>query len=399
MATTLLAAAFTLALSTTPAMAAGSDPGDGASDDGVYIGITGSTAGPSLVGLLPPTGPSAPTDLTYPTADPAGYTPVARDTAVLDAETLKPAGDTLQLYGVEANATPGANYEAVSRAAYGNVNAGFVATVVYNSYPSVSGIAAPGNFTAPEMIAATQAVIWWYTDGFVLSTSDPLHAAVAWMVTVFNGMGPTADDVTTPGLELTGPTDFVAPGELAGPFTVESDGATTHTVDAGPATMYRDAEGTKPVPAGDELPVGTPFWVGSDAAGAVDVTATSNVVTQPGQFYMSGDENQVLVSATDWTHSATITATIEFTDSSVTPTGSAPPATSAPSTATPSATTPSSRDAHTPGTAAPVDLALSGDDGPLIATLGGIALFALAAGAAVLIALRTGSSRSPGSDR
>ena len=98
-----------------------------------------------------------------------------------------------------------------------------------------------------QKAAAVQAAIWFFTDRFVLSTSDPLHDSVVAIVEHVLSQGPLSSR-RLPASRSPRPRERPR-WRVLGPFTVTTDAAHA-TVTAAGARMFSDAAGSLPIANG-----------------------------------------------------------------------------------------------------------------------------------------------------
>src|SRR6185369_2105579 len=94
-----------------------------------------------------------------------------------------------------------------------------------------------------QQAAAVQAAIWYFSDRYVLNTSDPLHNTVAAITAAVIAAGPLVQP-PAPSLTITPAVQGGSVGSAVGPFVVTSTAATTVAATGG--TMFSDAAGTVP---------------------------------------------------------------------------------------------------------------------------------------------------------
>jgi hypothetical protein len=192
---------------------------------------------------------------------------------------------------------------------------GYVAQLLTHYFPNTT---APTNLpNAADKAAAVQAAIWFFSDRYVLSTSDPLHDAVAAITdNVINNLGPLIEPppptLTISPSALSGPQ-----GTAVGPFTVNSKTTGVATVTAVGATMYADAAGNTPLPAGAVVRDGNSVWLRAAGAGGAVLQAEAQAVVPTGNVYLydgnSGpDPKQKLILAETATLSAKAFAAATF---------------------------------------------------------------------------------------
>ena len=195
-------------------------------------------------------------------------------------------------------------------------NVGYVARILNEYYPFVPSQPA-GLANTTEQAAAVQAAIWFFSDRYVLDTSDPLHATVAAIVAHIISEGP-ATAPPPPSLAIT-PTNAsgASTSAIVGPFTVTS-GVGSATVAATGADMFSDAAGTSPI--ANPGPVTTPaqIWLRSTGPTSAILQATAKTtVPQQNVYLYDGNtaglgDAQRLILALDSELTTTVTASAEF---------------------------------------------------------------------------------------
>jgi len=246
-------------------------------------------AGLTITGLQPPT-PITPDPLEpYPLgAEPIGYESVTTFAGAITVTSVSDPGLTAPAYCIDlrVDTAVGVGYEHGTWAGSEVPNLGYVSYVVNSFFPTTS---LPGDLANDDQrAAAVQAAIWYFTDGFVVSPSNPdIQGATAAIVIAAQAAGPVAEP-PAPNVTVT-PPDAAGPmGTAVGPFLVEAAGAAevAVTVPAGHA-MFSDASATAPVPSGSTVPTGTGLWITSEstAADQTVLSARAAVSVQRGQVY------------------------------------------------------------------------------------------------------------------
>ncbi len=260
----------------------------------------------------------------YPPANPAsGFT--ARDEGFAGIIFGKPASPanapTLNLYcfDILTNTNVGINYKLGTWNASNVPNVNYVAQVLNNFFPKTNE---PANLTnLNQKAAAVQAAIWFFSDRYVLNTSDTtLRPTVVNIVNEVIAKGP-AEPPTAPTVNIT-PTTISGTGAVLGPFTVTATGpATTASVVAIGANMFSDAAGTVPIAPNTVVASGTQIFLrraGPDPAAVLEATAVATVPqnnvylwdgTNPGH-----DDAQRLILAESSTLTTTVSANALFTE-------------------------------------------------------------------------------------
>ena len=193
-------------------------------------------------------------------------------------------------------------------------NEGYIARLLGDYYPNTEEPASLGS--SSEKAAAVQAAIWFFSDRFVVSTSDHVHAATVAIVNQVIAQGPLVEP-PPPSLTIS-PSHASGPAHgVLGPFTVSS-GTGNATVAVTGANMFSDAAGTVSIPNGATVPSGQQVWLRSTAGPAsvvLEATATATVPT--GNVYLydktgKANDAQKLILATTATLTTTVRASAEF---------------------------------------------------------------------------------------
>ena len=227
-------------------------------------------------------------------------------------------GATLSLYCIDINTLtyPGLGYQLGTWDASGVPNVGYVARLLNDYYPHTNEPASLSNVN--QKAAAVQAAIWFFSDRYVLSTSDPLYSAVVAIVDHVKSVGPLVEP-PPPSLSIT-PTTLSGTRAVLGPFTLNTDHAPA-TVTAAGGTMYSNPAGTTPLGDGTTatVPSGQQIWLrsaGGTTAAALQATSTAtvpsgNVYLYDGNTYGVNDA-QRLILAEEATLKTTVSANAEF---------------------------------------------------------------------------------------
>ena len=255
----------------------------------------------------------------YPEGNPVGVPVTGRFAGIIITEDAD--GGTGQMYCIDTavETQVGIGYVQGAWDESNVANIGYVNYVLNNYYPA--NPAAPAGLTANQQAAAVQAAIWYFTDGYVVNTSETvIRDAVEAIVADAQANGPLLEP-PAPNLTITPPSAAAPVGSPAGPFTVAAEGAAEVTVSV-PAgyTIYGDAAGTTPIPSGSAVASGTQVWVGGPPASTDPgvLSARASVTVQTGNVYLydQGDpgreDAQPLILAATTVLEATAEATAEF---------------------------------------------------------------------------------------
>ena len=202
-------------------------------------------------------------------------------------------------------------------------NVDYVGRLLNEYYPNKNE---PASLTdLNQRAAAVQAAIWFFTDRYVLNTSDPLRPTVVDIVDHIIKEGPLVEPVP-PSLTIT-PASVSGPaGSVLGPFTVNTNSGRHHHFRSGPdatvtatgGDMFSDSAGTVPILQGATVPSGTNIWVRSTGPSIVVLEATAEAVVPSGNVYLydgntSGvHDAQHLILAETGRLSTTVKAEAEF---------------------------------------------------------------------------------------
>ncbi len=193
-------------------------------------------------------------------------------------------------------------------------NIGYVARLLNSYYPQTNEPSTIADVN--QKAAAVQAAIWFFSDRYVLSTSDPLHNEVAAIVQAVITAGPIVQP-PPPTLTIT-PSNLAGPaGSVIGPFTVGLTPPGDVTVAATGGTMYSDASATTVIPDLSTVPGGTRIWVKSTGPPSVVIHATAKATVPSGNAYLY-DQNsglgdaQKLILSKEATLTTTVSASAQF---------------------------------------------------------------------------------------
>jgi len=282
--------------------------------------VTGWSPGQSVTGFI---GNSAfdPVTEGYPTSDPTGDPRFSRKDegfAGVIHGTPTGGGPTLNLYCIDINTdtTTGIGYALGTWDASNVMNVGYVARILNEYYPDTDE---PSSLTdLNQKAAAVQAAIWFFSDRYVLSTSDtPVRDATVAIVDRVIDEGPLVKP-PPPSLTIT-PPSISSPRKLVGPFTVATDAPGGATVDATGASMFTFVGG-KPmsIAPGATVSTGTKIWLRSSGPSQAVLQATSQATVPSGNVYLYSGNNpnvndaQRLILAQDTTLKTTVYATAQF---------------------------------------------------------------------------------------
>ena len=255
----------------------------------------------------------------YPPSNPTvGFTPKNEGFAGIIHGTPTGGGATLELYciDIETLTYNGIGYALGTWDAANVPNVGFVSRILSEFFPNTDE---PVGLTLlNRKAAAVQAAIWFFSDRYVLSTSDPLHDAVVAIVNQVKAEGPPPEQPLPPSLTVTPSLQDGPAGSPVGPFTVTTN-AGTATLTATGGTMFSDSAGTVPIAGGAAVPSGQKVWLRSAGGSSTAVLQARSQATVPtGNVYLYAGNNpgvneaQKLILAKSATLTTTVQATAQF---------------------------------------------------------------------------------------
>ncbi|MBO3094412.1 thioester domain-containing protein [Cellulomonas dongxiuzhuiae] len=257
----------------------------------LVIATPPNAVGQRLTGFLPPVGATFDPTAGYPSGNPTGYDPGNPSFAGTGRVAVEDTGEILPFYCVQSRVGTfsGLGYTNTTWAESNVQNTGYVARIVNSYYPVVpTEPAAAANDN--QRGAAVQAAIWFFTDGYIVSTADPVRPLVESIVAATLLAGPLAEP-SPPAIAITPASASGAAGALVGPLTVTAtatDGAPTDATLDIPAgvTAYSDAAGTVEVASGAPVASGTQIWLRGTTPGTVSLGATATVDVPAGTIYL-----------------------------------------------------------------------------------------------------------------
>ncbi len=280
--------------------------------------MSGTGNGQSVRGFIADSSnPFDPVKEGYPSSNPdTGFT--AKDEAFAGIIHAQPTDGSpeLDLYCIDIlTATYGGIGYTLGTWNSANVpNVDYVARLLDEYFPNKQEPAALTDLN--QRAAAVQAAVWFFTDRYVLNTSDPLHDEVVKIVDHIRSEGPLGEQ-PAPSLTIT-PSHVSGPAhKVLGPFTV----TTNHPPAAVTATggsMFSDAAGTVPIANGAMVPSGQKIWVRSTGPTVAVLEATSKATVPHGNVYLYDgytggvSDAQHLILAETATLKSTVQGTAEF---------------------------------------------------------------------------------------
>ncbi len=279
--------------------------------------------GQGVSGFLPnAANPFDPATDGYPASDPptgagSGWSRSNESFAGIIHATPPPGGEELSLYCIDiaTETRVGYGYALGTWDAANVPNVGYVARLLNEYYPHTDEPAALTDLN--QRAAAVQAAIWFFTDRYVVSTSDPLHAAVVAIVNDVLQQGPV--------IEPDPPSVAIDPasrdgGGVLGPFTVTTDHPPA-AVSATGADMFANAAATDAIANGDTVPSGQRIWLRAAPPGTAVLEAAARATVPRGNVFLYDgnthgvERAQKLILAETGVLFTTVRATAEFRES------------------------------------------------------------------------------------
>jgi hypothetical protein len=280
--------------------------------------MAGTGPGHLVIGFIGPVGSISDPSVPYPTSNPgAPFTPRVEGFAGIVLGDPG-AGPDVHLYciNIRSSTFTGVGYDLGTWDAANVANVGYVAQLLNNYYPTVPN--QPALPAEADRAAAVQAAIWYFSDNYVVNTSDPLHDTVAAIVNNVIALGPLVNP-PPPNLQIDPATDSGPVDSLVGPYTIVSPQEPA-VVNATGGAMFTDASGTTPIANGTSVPDGTQIWLRRATLGSVTITAQATAVVPGGNVYLYShnlvgiDDAQKLILAESGEVSTTVDATADFFD-------------------------------------------------------------------------------------
>lgn len=277
-------------------------------------------AGQSVRGFIPnAANPFDPVADGYPASNPptnpgSGWSTLNEGFAGIIHAKPPEGGEELSLYCIDISTGTNVGYGyALGTWDAGNVpNVGYVARLLNRYYPHTDQ---PASLTdLKQRAAAVQAAIWFFTDRYVLNTSDPLRPTVVAIVDDILAAGPVVEpDPPSVGID---PASRSGSGVL-GPFTVTTDQPPAEVAASG-ADMFADAKATEPISNGDRVPSGQRIWLRSSSPGTAVLEASARATVPRGNVFLYDgniggvEDAQKLILAETGVLNTTVRATAEF---------------------------------------------------------------------------------------
>jgi Thioester domain len=222
----------------------------------------------------------------YPASNPTtGFTPLSEGFAgIIHAHPAEATEPVFSLYCIDilTPTFPGIGYGIGAWDSADVPNVGYVARVLEEYYPHTDQPAALTDLN--QKAAAVQAAVWFFSDRYVLSTSDPLYATVVAIVDHIRSAGPLVQP-PPPSLTITPAAVSGAVGRALGPFTVTTN-VSHATVTATGGSMYSNRAGTVPIADGALVPSGQKIWLRSTGTSVAVLQATSEATVPTGNVYL-----------------------------------------------------------------------------------------------------------------
>ena len=232
----------------------------------------------------------------YPTQNPgADFTPKNEGFAGVIKGTFVNNGPTLSFYCIDIDTVTynGIGYEHGTWDESNVPHVGYVARILDEYYPN--NPTAPAGLTTSQQAAAVQAAIWYFSDRYVLSVSDPLHDVAAAIANHVIAQGPEVEP-PPPTLSIDPNVARGPAGQTVGPFVVNS-GTVTATVTSTGAQMFADPQATQPIAQGATVPSGQFIWLRSASPGTATLKATAVTTYPSGNVYLYDGNDPALSAA------------------------------------------------------------------------------------------------------
>ena len=222
-------------------------------------------------------------------------------------------GDEIDLYCIDINTDTyvGNGYALGTWDEASVPHVGYVARILDDYYPNTSQ---PSSLPENERAAAVQAAVWFFSDNFVVSTSESIEPTVASIVDAVIEAGPISQpsppSLTISPSNLSGP-----PGSILGPYTVHSS-ATTTVISTG-ADMFSDPAPTPShsIAQGSVVPDDQEIWLKSTGTSAATLQATAEATVPSGNVYLydgGATLAQKLILSKTGTLTTIVNATADF---------------------------------------------------------------------------------------
>ncbi len=318
----LLLALAALLLQATPASAVwhGRAPTQTARGSNTELVMSGTGPGEAVNGFIANPGSTFdPVVDGYPDGNPTaadGFTPKGEGFAGIILGRPTDGSPEVNLYCIDILTATfgGIGYELGTWDSTTVPNVGYVARLLNEYYPNTNQPAdAPSDY---QRAAAVQAAIWFFTDRYVVSTSDRLYDEVVKIVDHIRLAGPVGEQ-PPPTLTIT-PSHVSGPAhKVLGPFTVTTNHPPA-TVTATGGSMFSDSAGTVPIAQDASVPSGTEIWVRSTGESTAVLQATSKATVPTGNVYVYDGNTggvtdaQHLILAKEATLTSTVQGTAEF---------------------------------------------------------------------------------------
>ncbi len=307
----------------------GAPPAHPARGSNTELVVSGGGPGRAVNGFVPsPDNPFDPVTEDYPLTNPTtGFTRLDATAEILYG---RPTGsrEQLKLYciNVSAYTRQGIGYSHGTWDAANVPNMGYVARVLNDYYPATGE---PASLPEYDRAAAVQAAIWYFSDGYVVSTTSntKVRNGAIEIVNHVKAQGPLIE--TPPSLSIDPPHQSGSAGGVVGPFTLNTNNrvrghrrfriALEATVTATGGDMFSNSAGTAPIANGATVASGQKIWMRSTGPSIAELQATATASVPTGSVYLYDgnallDDYQELVLADTAQLTTTVQATAEFLD-------------------------------------------------------------------------------------
>jgi len=317
---TLLTAGLILTGTAAVAVPTGGGVDAPANDVDSELVMTGTAAGQGVQGAIAPIDTDFNPLNGYPEEIPADFSEMNQPFAgIITAAGTASGAQTLLMYCIDirTSTAPGYGYVQGSWDDASVPHTGHVARVLAESYPNTDLPEAGGDVNARA--AAVQAAIWFFTDNYVLSPSDPIYPLTAQIVDKAIADGPLAEPAG-PDLTISPASATGVVGQLVGPYTVTGESAEAITVSAPGVAMFADADGANAIAEGGTVHSGQQIWLRAEegtTSAQLHVTGTATVPGGSAYVYSQNvegvDAGQKLILSRNSTLTTAAQATAEFT--------------------------------------------------------------------------------------
>ena len=281
--------------------------------------LSGTGPGESVSGYIANSGSAFDPPNGYPTEiPPPNFSPKDESFAGVIYGTPVGGGAEIDLYCIDINTdTYIGNGYALGTWDEANVpNVGYVARILDEYYPNTESRPRPVRYQTNERAAAVQAAVWFFSDNYVLSTSESIESTVASIVDAVIEASDRSSQPPPPSLTISPSNLSGPPGSVLGPYTVHSTATTTVTSTG--ANMYSD-RGALPTSSTQgevvpdaENPAARRYGSNRPATSAATLQATAVATVPSGNVYLY-DGGATLAQKLILSKTATLTTIVNAT--------------------------------------------------------------------------------------